>query len=418
LSTVSVPTALAPLRNRDYRLLFAALAISLTGDGIWVVAIAFQVIELGGGPVQLSLVVACFSVGLIGFILVGGIVADRLPRRQVMLTADIVRAAVVAIVAILALTEGLEIWMLGLAGFVVGAGESFFIPSYTGLVPHLVPEEQILAANGLEGTLRPLAEFAAGPALGGIAVAALSPGAAIMFDAATFAVSAACLLAIRTQGTAEREPGEAGVGQAIADLREGGRYVRRTPWLWTTLLFALIAVLFLIGPIDVLIPFAVSDRLDAGAGAYGTLLAAFGVGSAAGALLIASRPFPGRYLTVMLLVWGFGALPIAAIGIANQLWVMVIAMVIVGVTSGIGDVIWGTLLQRRVPDELRGRVSSLDFFVSLGLLPISMVLAGPAADAFGITTVFIVAGLVPAVLGPLALIAGRLRADEAAHPLR
>ena len=88
-----VVAALAPLRNRDYRLLFAALAVSLTGDGIWVVAIAFQVIALGGGPVQLSLVVACFSVGLIGFILVGGIVADRLPRRLVMVTADLVRAA-------------------------------------------------------------------------------------------------------------------------------------------------------------------------------------------------------------------------------------------------------------------------------------------------------------------------------------
>jgi MFS family permease len=93
-------------------------------------------------------------------------------------------------------------------------------------------------------------------------------------------------------------------------------------------------------------------------------------------------------------------------------------MVIVGVTAGIGDVIWGTLLQRRVPDELRGRVSSLDFFVSLALLPVSMALAGPAGDAFGISTVFVVAGLVPAIVGPVALIAGRLRADEVAHPLK
>ncbi len=415
---MSVPVALAPLRNRDYRLLFAALAVSLTGDGIWIVAIAFEVITLGGGPVQLSLVVASFSAGLIGLILVGGLVADRLPRRQVMLAADVVRAVVVATVATLALTGGLEIWMLAVAGFVVGAGESFFIPSYTGLVPHLVDEDQILAANGLEGTLRPLAEFAAGPALGGIAVAALSPGAAIMVDSATFVFSAACLLGIRTEGTAARDDAEASVRRALNDLREGGRYVRHTSWLWTTLLFALIAVLFLIGPIDVLIPFAVTDRLDSGAGAYGALLTAFGIGSAVGALGISARPMPRRYLTTMLLVWGFGALPIAVIGLASSLWPMLVAMVVVGVTSGIGDVVWGTLLQRRVPDHLRGRVSSLDFFVSLGLLPVSMALAGPAADAFGLTTVFIAAGLVPAIIGPLALIAGRLRADEIAHPLR
>lgn len=414
---MSASAALAPLRIRDYRLLFAALAVSLTGDGIWVVAIAFQVIELGGGPVQLSLVVACFEVGLLGCILIGGIVADRLPRLRVMITADVVRAVVVGAVATLSLSGGLELWMLGAAGFVVGAGESFFIPSYTALVPRLVPEQQILAANGLEGTLRPVTEFAAGPALGGIAVAALSPGAAIMVDAATFIVSAACLFAIREHGTAEREPADAGMRQAITDLREGARYVRRTPWLWTTLVFALIAVLFLIGPIDVLIPFAVTDRIGAGAGAYGTLIAAFGIGSAIGAIAVASRPLPRRYLTMMLLVWGLGALPIAVIGVANSLLPMIIAMVIVGITSGVGDVVWGTLLQRRVPDQLRGRVSSLDFFVSLGLLPVSMVLAGPAADAFGLSAVFIAAGIVPAIIGPLALIAGRLRADEIAHPL-
>jgi H+ antiporter protein len=413
----SLPPALRPLARRDYRLLFAALAVSLTGDGIWVVAIAFQVIALGGGPVQLSLVIACFSAGLIAFILVGGIVADRLPRRSVMIAADLARAVVVAAVATLSLSGGLELWHLALAGFIVGAGEAFFIPSYTALTPRLLPEEELLAANGLEGTLRPLAEFAAGPALGGIAVAVISPGAAIMIDAGTFLASAACLFAIRVHGTADREPSGPGFRAALADLREGGRYVRGTSWLWTTLLFALIAVLFLIGPIDVLIPFAVGERLDAGAGAYGVLLTAFGVGSAAGALAISSRPLPRRYLTVMLLVWGVGALPIAAIGLANDLWVMVAAMVIVGVTAGIGDVIWGTLLQRRVPDDLRGRVSSLDFFVSLALLPVSMALAGPAGDAFGITTVFIVAGLVPAIVGPVALIAGRLRRDEIAHPL-
>ena len=179
----------------------------------------------------------------------------------------------------------------------------------------------------------------------------------------------------------------------------------------------MLAVLALIGPIDVLTPFAVREQLGGGAAEYGVLLTAFGVGAAAGALGISWRRMPRRYLTVMLLVWGLGALPVAVLGLANELWPMILAMVIVGVTSGIGDVIWGTLLQRRVPDELRGRVSSLDWFVSLGLLPISLALAGPAGEAFGLTAVFIAAGLVPAIVGPLALIAGRLRSDELAHPL-
>ena len=414
----STPGAIQPLRNREFRLLFAATAVSLTGDGIWLVAIAFQVIELGGGPVALSLVAGAYSVGLIGFVLVGGIAADRLARRTVMLVSDLVRAGVVGVAGTLAVTGSIELWQLGVAGFLIGSAEGFFLPSYTGLLPKLVPESQLLAANGLEGMLRPLAEFAAGPALGGILVALLSPGAAILIDGATFLISAAFLARIRVLGTAERDPAEApGLAAAFADMREGAAYIRRTSWLWATLGFAMLAVLALIGPIDILTPFAVREQLGGGAAEYGVLLTAFGVGAAAGALGISWGRMPRRYLTVMLLVWGIGALPVAVLGLANELWPMIVAMVIVGVTSGIGDVIWGTLLQRRVPDELRGRVSSLDWFVSLGLLPISLALAGPAGEAFGITAVFIAAGLVPAIVGPLALIAGRLRSDELAHPL-
>jgi MFS family permease len=412
------PSTLRPLRDRDYRRLFGALAVSLAGDGMWLVAIAFQVIELDGGPVALSLVASCFSVGLLGFLLPGGIVADRLPRRSVMVACDLVRAAVVAVAGTLAVTGSIELWHLGLAGFIVGGAEAFFLPSYTGLVPHLLPENQILAANGLEGMLRPLAEFAFGPALAGVAVALLSPGAAILIDAGTFLISAALLAGIRARGTADRAPSDSpGLRAAWTDLREAAAYVRRTPWLWATLAFAMLAVLVLIGPIDILLPFAVEEQLGGGAAEYGVLLVAFGVGSALGALGVSWRRLPRRYLTVLLLGWGLGTLPTVVLGIAHTLWPMLLAIFIVGFSSGVGDVIWGTLLQRRVPDELRGRVSSLDWFVSLGLLPVSLALAGPAGEAFGIAAVFIAAGVIPAILGPLALIAGRLREDELAHPL-
>lgn len=414
----SAPATLEPLRNRDYRLLFGALAISLTGDGVWLVAIAFQVIELGGGPVALSLIAGSYSVGLIGFVLVGGVAADRLPRRTVMIVCDLIRAGVVVLIGGLSIAGSLELWQIGVGGFLIGGAEAFFLPSYTGLLPRLLPESELLGANGLEGILRPLAEFAAGPALGGIAVALLSPGAAILIDGVTFLISAALLAGIKIRGTALREPAETpGLAAGLADLREGAAYVRRTPWLWATLGFAMLAVLALIGPIDVLTPFAVREQLGGGAAEYGILLTAFGVGAAVGALGISWRRLPRRYLSWMLLGWGLGALPVAAIGLVHELWIMVIAMVVVGVSSGIADVIWGTLLQRRVPDELRGRVSSLDWFVSLGLLPLSFALAGPAGEAFGITAVFIGAALVPAIVGPVALVAGRLRADEVAHPL-
>jgi MFS family permease len=147
------------------------------------------------------------------------------------------------------------------------------------------------------------------------------------------------------------------------------------------------------------------------------VLAAYGVGSAAGALLVSSARLPRRYLTVMLLCWGLGALPLAAFGLSTLLWVMVVASLVLGVTDAAAMVIWGTLLQRRVPAHLLGRVSSLDFFVSLALMPISMALAGPVGERVGIPITFVVAAVVPPVLAVVALLAWRLPRDEIAHPL-
>ena len=411
-----MPAALRPLRHRDFRLLWTGLAVSLIGSGLWLVALAWQVIELGGGPTELSLVTALYSVGLLAVVLVGGIAADRLPQRLVMLAADLVRAAILLVLGWLSLTGDLRIWHLAAGGLVVGAGEAFFIPSYTAILPHLLPESELLAANGLEGTLRPLAQQATGPVLGGVAVAALSPGVAILTGGLTYLVSAGCLLAMNVR-PAKGAPTAPGLASVFADLREGFGYVRRTSWLWATLLFALALVLFIVGPLEVLLPFAIRDNLGGGADEYGLALAAFGVGGAAGALAISSRRLPRRYLTVMILMWGLGSLPFAVVGVAEALWVMLAALFVVGATYTAAMVIWGTLLQRRVPDGLRGRVSSLDFFVSLALMPVSMAIAGPAGAAFGLAAVFLVAGFVPVLLAAAAILVPRLDRDELAHPL-
>jgi MFS family permease len=415
---IRIPAALRPLRYRDFRLLWAGLAVSLTGSGLWLVALAWQVISLGGGPAQLSVVTALYGVGLLAFLLVGGVAADRLPQRLIMLAADLVRAVVLLVLCVLSLSGNLEIWHLAAGGLVIGAGEAFFIPSYTALVPRLLPEDELLAANGLEGTLRPLAQQAAGPALGGLAVAVLSPGVAILAGGLTYLFSACCLLAMRVRAaTGSEVASSVGVASIFADLREGFRYVRRTSWLWASLLFALAFVLFIIGPLEVLLPFAIRDNLGGGAEDYGLALAAFGIGGAVGALTISSGRVPRRYLSVMLLMWGLGSLPFAIVGLAGALWVVCAALFVVGAAFSAGLVIWGTLLQRRVPEDLRGRVSSLDFFVSLALMPLSMAVAGPAGAAFGLAAVFLVAGIAPVLLAVATILIPRLDRDEIAHPL-
>jgi MFS family permease len=413
---------LRPLRHRGFRLLWMGMAVSLVGSGLWLVALAWQVIELGGGPAQLSLVTALYGVGVLAFVLIGGVAADRLPQRLIMICSDLVRAAALLALGALSLTGTLEVWHLAAGSLLLGAGEAFFIPSYTALLPRLLPEEEILAANGLEGTLRPLAQQAAGPALGGVAVAALSPGAAILAGGLTYLVSAGCLLGMNVRPAKRSSPpagdsGTEGAASVLADLRESFSYVRETSWLWASILFALALVLLIMGPLEVLLPFAVRDNLGGGADDYGLALAAFGIGGAVGALAISAGRMPRRYLTVMLLMWGFGALPFGVVGLANSLWVVCVALFVVGAAFSAGLVIWGTLLQRRVPEGLRGRVSSLDFFVSLALMPVSMAIAGPAGASFGVAAVFLVSGIIPVFLATAAILIPRLDRDELAHPL-
>ena len=415
--------AVRPLRHRDYRLLWTGLAVALLGSGLWLVALAWQVIELGGGPVQLSVVTTAYSIGLVVCVLFGGIAADRLSQRSVIIAADTVRGAVLLVVATLALTGWLEIWHLAAGAVLIGASEAFLIPAYTALVPRLLPKEELLAANGLEGTLRPLAQQATGPALGGLAIAALSPGVAILVAALTYFFSAACVVAMRVRPEPAEARGESdqaaatGARGMLADLREGWSYVRETRWLLASLLFGTVFVLLILGPLEVLLPFAVRDQLGGGPKDFGLVLAAFGIGGAVGALLISSRSLPRRYLTVMTVMWGVGSLPFVLLGFATDLWVMAAGAAVVGATGSAAMVIWGTLLQRRVPDHLRGRIASLDFFVSLLLMPVSMALAGPAGSLFGVTAVFIVAGVGPAIICFVVIWFGRMPSDELANPL-
>ncbi|WP_432945044.1 MFS transporter [Kribbella sp. CA-253562] len=417
--------AVRPLRHRDYRLLWTGLAVALLGSGLWLVALAWQVIELGGGPVQLSVVTTAYSIGLLVCVLFGGIAADRLPQRTVIIVADSVRGVVLLGLAALALVGVLEIWHLAAAAVLVGAGEAFLIPAYTALVPRLLPADELLAANGLEGTLRPLAQQATGPVIGGLVIAAISPGVAILVAGLTYLFSAACVLAMNLRHEPASASGSDGAGEAAAtgvramaaDLREGWSYVRRTRWLLASLLFGTVFVLLILGPLEVLLPFAIRDQLGGDAREFGLVMAAFGVGGAAGALVISSRSLPRRYLTVMTLMWGLGSVPFVVLGFAQDLWLMMAGAAVVGATGSAAMVIWGTLLQRRVPDHLRGRIASLDFFVSLLLMPVSMALAGPAGSWFGVTAVFVVAGVGPAVVSFAVIWFGRMRSDELAHPL-
>lgn len=384
---------------------------------MWAVAMVYQVIHLGGGPLELSLVAAAGSVGLVAFVLAGGIAADRVPQRLLIIAVEGANLAVIAAISGLAMAGWLQLWHLAVGSFVLGVGAAFFFPAYSAILPRILPAQDLLAANGMEGTLRPILQQAAGPAAAGILVAALSPSHAVTGVAACHLLAFIILNFLGRHMVAVPADGARPKTSFFHDLREGVSYTLRTPWLLWTLLWACVSVLFLIGPIEVLMPFVVRDQLGGDSRMFGFLLAVMGVGGAIGSLVTASLKLPRRYLTVMMVCWGAGSLPLAAVGILDSFWTVAAAMFIFGATGSVGMVIWGTLLQRRVPGHLLGRVSSLDFFVSLALMPVSMALAGPAAEVFPIWAIFLVAGGVCPVLAVIAMVAARMPRDELAHPL-
>jgi DHA3 family tetracycline resistance protein-like MFS transporter len=259
---------------------------------------------------------------------------------------------------------------------------------------------------------------AVGPAVAGVIVGATFPSLGAVVVAALFAIGLLLLVATKPAMKAPAQEPDQERPQLLRDFREGFVFMLRTPWLLWTLLFASMFVLVVLGPIEVLLPFIANERFEDGAQMYGFVLAFFGAGSALGALAVSSGRLPRRYLTVMMAMWGLGSIPLVLIGITWSFPLMAAAAFIVGVTDGAGMVIWGTLLQRRVPTEMLGRVSSLDFFVSLAFMPVSFAIVGPLSKVVSMQTIFLVAGIAPVLLAAIAMWAARMRQDELAHPLR
>ncbi|ORW55186.1 MFS transporter [Mycolicibacterium peregrinum] len=409
---------LAPFRIREYRLLIAAVTLSIFAEGMWSVVMALQVIAIDNNPTSLSLVATCMGVGLVGFVLVGGITADRINQRTIIIAVETVNLVTVTTVATLGLLGLLKIWHLAVAAGILGIAAAFFFPAYSALLPRILPPEQLLAANGVEGVVRPVFQRSVGPAVAGMVIAATFPSLGAVVVAVLFGAGLVLLVATRPTVDSVAAPDDGERPHVLRDLRDGFAFMVRTPWLLATLLFASMFVLVVLGPIEVLLPFIAQDRFADGARAYGFILAFFGFGSALGALTVSSRRMPRRYLTTMMLMWGLGSVPLVVVGVTSSFPLMALATFCIGVTDGAGMVIWGTLLQRRVPTEMLGRVSSLDFFVSLAFMPLSFAIVGPLSKVVSMESIFLVAGLLPAVLAAVAVTAARMPRDELAHPLR
>jgi len=387
---------LEPLAERDFALLTAGAFISLLGDGFFYVALAWQVYEISNVPTALSLVGVAWTLPLLFFVLIGGVFSDRYDRRWLLVGADLIRAAAIGLLGLLSATGVLELWhVVALIAF-VGLGDAFFNPASTAIVPDLLPEEMLPQANALHGLVRPLTVRLVGPALGGLTVAALGPGTAFLIDGGSFLVSAASVAAIAPRP--RREVVSHGVRQTLVEMREGLAFVRATPWVWATLISAMLSLLVFIGPEEVLLPFLVKNRLELGPDALGAIFAVGGVGAVLMAIVVGQAGLPRRRVTAMYASWSAGVLLIAGFGLMTELWHALLLSAAGAALFEVGSIIWLTMLQQLVPRELLGRVSSLDWLVSIGLVPVSFALTGPVAGAIGAEATLVVGGVAGAIL--------------------
>jgi MFS family permease len=392
---------LAPLRHRDFRLLWAGMTVSLVGDGIFLVAMAWQAYELWNAPAALSLLGIGMTIPMIAFLLPAGVLSDRLDRRSLMLCADFARAIVVAALAVLALTGLLTFWELLVIVALYGVGTAFFTPAFEAIVPDIVPAPDLAAANSLDQFVRPIALRLAGPALGGALVAGVGTGTAFAVDAATFVASAVAVFLMRPPA----HPRSEHVDSSFSAVKEGLQFVRSRVWLWGTLLSAAIAYLAFMGPAEVLLPYIVKNELHASAGDLGLVFAAGGVGAIGAALIMGQRGHPGRDMTFMYATWTLATLAVAGYGLATASWQLMVACLLFNALETAGTIIWATVKQRHVPASMLGRVSSLDWMISIGLLPLSFALTAPVAALVGVRATLIGAAVIGGVftLGALFL---------------
>jgi MFS family permease len=367
-----------PLRNRNFALLFGARSISYFGTYLAPIAVAFAVLDLTGSASDTGIAFACWTLAQVSTLMVGGVVADRLPRRLVMVASDTANVCVRSAMGALLISGHAQIWQIFVLQALGGAATAFYSPASTGLVPEVVDKAQLQQANALMGIARYLA-FPLGAATGGAIVATIGSGTALVVDAGTYAVSALLLGGIRLPARARATTAP----NFIRELGEGWQAFTEHTWVW--LLTAWVAFYFLItyAPFFVLGPYIAKHSLG-GAGAWGTVVTGEGVGALLGAL-VGLRVRPGRPWVTVGAVFALTSLQSVLLAAHVSFVAIAFAAFVAGFSFSLGSIIFETGVQHAITPEKLSRVSAYSWMCAMVFLPLGYALAGPIAAAVGMS---------------------------------
>ncbi|MFE1931690.1 MFS transporter [Streptomyces sp. NPDC059474] len=362
--------------GRNYTLLTTAAVVTGLGNAGALIAAAFAVLEAGGDGGDVGLVAAARTLPLVVFLLIGGALADRLPRHRVMVAANSLNCVSQALFAVLVLSGEARLWQMAVLSALGGTGQAFFSPAAEGMLLSSVTGEQAARAFALFRMGMNGAQIG-GAAVGGALIAVVGPGWMLAVDAAAFAIAAALRALLDVSAVARRKPG----GGMLRDLREGWHEVISRPWLWSIIVqFAVVNAV--VGAAESVFGPLVAEEHLGGARPWGFALAAFGAGTVLGGLLM-MRWRPRRLLLAGSLSILPLALPSAALAVPVAIPALVVVMFLVGVSVEVFGVSWMTALHQEIPEDKLSRVSAYDWFGSVAMVPVATALAGPAEETFG-----------------------------------
>jgi DHA3 family tetracycline resistance protein-like MFS transporter len=384
---------------------------------------AWQVLLLTGSGAAMAGVTIAGTVPRICFFLIGGVTADRVPRRLIMLLSDTARALIVLLIALLGWVHLLQVWHLYALALLFGVVDGFFSPAYQAIIPQVVEKEVLPSANALTGISQKVG-FILGPVLAAGSITLLAiPASAFAFNGLTFIVSSLCLLAVRLPGPAHRDSpptdaqqssdqasGEgkslsgkifAGIRSVFSDAHEGFRYVLQSRWLRVAIPISALCNIAISGPSQVASPMLIHNVYGAGAWLLGVVIMANSLGSIVAMFLVGQLHLRRRGLFAYLALTSLSfVMVIFGLPLPHN-WEPVVAT-LAAFTGGAGlgffNITWITLLQEKVAGDKLGRVSSIDMLGSYALLPLGYALAGVFTDWLGASWVFIAGGLLNFVL--------------------
>ncbi|MGA5494061.1 MFS transporter [Streptomyces cinereoruber] len=411
--------AAAPPRpaHRDPQVLrwLGAYTASTVGDSVYYLALSWAAVS-SGSPAQAGLVMAVSAVPRALLLLFGGVIADRLGPRRVVLASDTARCLMTLGLAAVLLATSPGLWLLAAAALVFGAVDAVFLPAVGALPPRIAARDQLARVQGLRGLAYRMGSVLGAP-LGGLAVATGGPASAFGAAGALFALSLPllCALRLRPLPTEEKPPtgeeGEKADGPVLRDLADGLRHLRGHRVLGPLMITILLADLGFVGPLNVGLALLAEQR-GWGAPGIGWLLAGFGAGAGAASLLLAVRGRLPRTGTTLGWTMVLGAAAVAALAFAPRLPVAVAVAVAVGLLAGVSGALCHALVQTECDPAYLGRVSAVSSLGSLGLAPLGMPLTGAAAGLWGTGPVFVAGAAVCALSGAFALTVPSLRRAE------